>query len=446
MREMRRKKEKLPNWPPDPNGDIDPRYLSRFDATPLIQFVPPSPELARIINRLRRLFRRDGQKVREESIQLLLDDKEAWNDLRESDPMVVSDLRGAKLAGADLSSTNLMVVDLRGADLRGTNFEDAIMLGSDFSRAQMQNANLNEASLDEAVFYRTDLTGANLSNSQLERANFSYANLTGALLQEAWLHEANLSYADLGGANLIKADLFQADLSNTNFREAVLDGARLEETRCMRTDFTGASIINSRVHGIASWGVKLKGTKQQNLRVTPFNESVLTVDSLDDAQFLYNALENERLGRSIDTLSEKLVLILGKFSERKVILETLKTILHQEDCVPVIYDFDVQNRDWTETVDVLSRLAGIVFADLTDGASIGWELRGFIGQVHNIVQPIIQKGKKPFSMFENHTGDNGLVLPIITYDNSNHKQLTDSLSSAIFPAQEKLREMRQNRR
>ena len=51
----------------------------------------------------------------------------------------------------------------------------------------------------------------------------------------------------------------------------------------------------------------------------PPEESEVTVDDLEVAQFVYLLLHNEKVRRVIDTITSKVVLILGRFSipERK---------------------------------------------------------------------------------------------------------------------------------
>src|SRR5205807_7868480 len=94
----------------------------------------------------------------------------------------------------------------------------------------------------------------------------------------------------------------------------------------------GANLLNAdltgcRVHGVSAWGLKLEGVKQQNLVITRDDESTVTVDNIEVAQFVYLLLHNEKIRDVIDTIGKKGVLLLGRFTEgRMVVLERLQEI------------------------------------------------------------------------------------------------------------------------
>ena len=84
-----------------------------------------------------------------------------------------------------------------------------------------------------------------------------------------------------------------------------------------------------------------EGTKQRNLVITDQDEPEITTDDLEVAQFLYLMLHNDKLRRVIDTITSKVVLILGRFStERKQVLDALRDELRKRDYVPVLFDFE----------------------------------------------------------------------------------------------------------
>lgn len=66
---------------------------------------------------------------------------------------------------------------------------------------------------------------------------------------------------------------------------------------------------------------------QTNLRMTPGTESAITVDNLEVAQFLYLLVHNQKICAVLDTITSKVVLILGRFGEHKVILDALREAL-----------------------------------------------------------------------------------------------------------------------
>jgi len=91
-----------------------------------------------------------------------------------------TNLYGAYLRGADLSSANLRGTNLYGAYLRGANLSSADLRG-----ANLRGTNLSSADLRGANLYGADLRGANLSSADLRGANLRGADLRGAYLRGA---------------------------------------------------------------------------------------------------------------------------------------------------------------------------------------------------------------------------------------------------------------------
>ena len=99
-------------------------------------------------------------------------------------------------------------------------------------------------------------------------------------------------------------------------------------------------------------------TKQQDLVITPPGEPEVTTDDLEVAQFIYLLLHNEKLQRVIDTITSKVVLILGRFSpERKMILDALRDELRKRNYAPVVFDFEKPRNGTTDEHDHACLLA-----------------------------------------------------------------------------------------
>jgi hypothetical protein len=160
--------------------------------------------------------------------------------------------------------------------------------------------------------------GADLSGADLSRANLSGANL----------FVANLSEANLIGANLRGANLSDANLSRANLWSAVL----------VDTDLTGADLTGCYVYGVyPAWNLQLERTKQQNLLITRRGDYAITVDNIEVAQFIYLLLHNQKIRDVIDTIGKKGVLLLGRFTEgRMVVLERLRQKLRDLGYVPMV--------------------------------------------------------------------------------------------------------------
>ncbi len=315
----------------------------------------------------------------------------------------------------------------------------------DLSEADLSGADLSDADLSDANLMKANLSGANLSGADLTEAHLFDANLSRAVLTEAHLFDADLSGADLSGASLFDADLSRADLTEADFSEAYLNGANLSGTTCLKTTFSGATLTGCGVYGISVWDVNLDNAKQTDLRITARrDEPNIAVDNLEVAQFLYLLLNNEKIRHVIDTVTSKVVLILGRFSpERKAVLDALREALRQHEpaYVPVLFDFEGSTeRNFTETVTLLARMARFIIADITDPASIPQELQAIVPHVQVPVRPIIAQGAKPYAMFADYR-----LTPwmLDLYSYANLESLIAAVEDAIIvPAEAKIKELR----
>ena len=225
--------------------------------------------------------------------------------------------RGPKLV-ADAEHLALLQ---QGVDAWNAWMAEKLFIRPDLLGADLTGANLSLANLTGAI-----LSGANLSRSNLLAANLGGANLTGADLLEANLNRADLRLANFSGANLTGANLGGANLSSANLSRANLSRAILSGALLVKTNLVDATLTDCSIYGISAWGVELgEGTKQQDLIITPEGELAVTVDDLEVAQFVYLLLHNEKIRRVIDTVGKKGVLLLGRFTEgRIVVLERLR--------------------------------------------------------------------------------------------------------------------------
>jgi len=325
-----------------------------------------------------------------------------------------ANLEGAKFFYANLTESSFINADLARANLTGSTLT-GYTLGADFSKANLEGAQLYSVGGHLARFAEADLTRAILSLSNFSSASFRKANLEGAQLFKAELGGCNLSEAnmqrafleraDLRGANLSSADLTQADLRMANlsesnladatFCEANLSHAILVDTRVNNGRFSGA-----RVYGCSVWSLEGLPACQEDLLITPDTEAPIRVDNLDMAQFIYLLLNNQKLRDVLDTITSKAVLILGRFGDRKRILDAIRSAFRKRGYLPILFDFHTpQGRDFTETIRTLAGLARFIVADLTDPASVPKELEAIIPSLAVPVRPLIQAGQRPFSMY-----------------------------------------------
>jgi uncharacterized protein YjbI with pentapeptide repeats len=332
-------------------------------------------------------------------------------DLRRAN-LTKANLHGANLSAANLSEATLseaclMTAILSNAILSGADLRGADLKGVDLSQANLRGADLSRANLFLANLYRADLSGVNLSNATLESVNLSETDLSGANLKGADLNQSNLREADLSDAilseaNLVNADLSRANFTRTNLSKANLKRALLMNASLVETNFEKAILSSCVIYGISAWGLNLEGADQTNLIVTPPGKPTITVDSIEIAQFIYLLLNNENIRNVIETITSKVVLILGRFTpERKAVLDAIREELRKKGYCPVMFDFEKPGtRDFTETVSTLAHLARFIIADITDAKSIPQELQAIVPTLSVPVQPLIESAQAEYGMFQ----------------------------------------------
>jgi uncharacterized protein YjbI with pentapeptide repeats len=403
----------------------------------------------------------------DEHVAILKKGVASWNEWRDENPDIRHpDLSGADLSGADLSGANLFEANLTGADLGGADLSKAYLGRADLTRANPSGANLSGAELSGANLFAANLTSANLSGAifdgtfllganlrgadlggaNLREADLTWANLTGANLTRANLSGANLIEAKLSGADLIGANLFRASLDGANLSGANLHEADLHSAALVDTDLTGADLTGCRIYGVSAWRLKLDGANQQNLVITRWDEPEITVDNIEVAQFIYLMLNNEKVRDVIDTITSKVVLILGRFTaERKAVLDALREELRKRDYLPILFDFNVPaTRDITETVSLLARMARFIVADLTDPSSIPKELEAIVPSLAVPVQPLLEGSSRPYAMFKDYWKYEW-VLPVYRYEGL-EPLLATLADKVIAPAEGKVKALEERRR
>lgn len=283
-----------------------------------------------------------------------------------------------------LHNAKLCYANLKGADLRGAGFR----------HADLTCANLSNADLRWAGFYAANLTGVQLTNAKLQ----------GTDLRKACLRDSNLRKAYLRDTNLREADLTDADLTNSNLTNAIF----------VETNLTRAILSGSRVYGASIWTTNLTNTVQNDLIITPVDESTVTVDDLEVAQFIYLLLNRNKLRKVINTINTKAVLILGRFTpERKLVLDLVAEQLRKNGLLPIIFDFQRPTElDFTETIRILAGLSIFVVVDITSPKSSPLELQATVPNYQIPFVPIIQEGEKPFSMFNDLKKYHWVLKPI----------------------------------
>lgn len=292
--------------------------------------------------------------------------------------------------------------NLREADLRGR---------------KMRKANLQEVNLIRADLRWADLEGAILSKSSFYNANLCRANLRNAELQKAKLIGTDMSSADLSCADLSYANLSWANLSNSNL--------------------SGANLTGSRIYAVSAWNVKLEKTIQSGLIIAREGETDIIVDNLEVAQFIYLLLNHKKLRDVFNTMTERGVLILGRFGGGGLeVLQAIAARLREAKYLPVIFDFErPYDRTFTETVQTLAGLSRFIIADLS-GPSVPQELYATVPHFKIPFVPIIEAGRKPFAISVDLLEYPWVVRPPVTF--ATIDELLEQLpTKVIAPAEEK---------
>ncbi|HKU74810.1 MAG TPA: pentapeptide repeat-containing protein [Pyrinomonadaceae bacterium] len=292
-----------------------------------------------------------------------------------------------------------------------------------------------------------------LSRAPLRGTNLQGANLNNAILWKADLAEAQLHRAKLREANLRKANFFAAALPHADLYRANLTGAQFVDTNLENTNLTGCF-----VYGVSVWDANLDGATQHDLvtadrhsssnewKPDDLKESLPTVDDIEVAQLVYLLQANQKVRNVVDTVSSKVVLILGRFTrKRKAVLDAIKERIRGENLVPIIFDFEGPDaRNLTETIVILAALARFVIADITDAKSIPQELHAIVPALPSLpVQPIILASQHEYGMFKDFAAYLSVLSPF-RYNNTDH--LLESFNEGIIgPVTRKAAEIAERR-
>jgi uncharacterized protein YjbI with pentapeptide repeats len=411
-----------------------------------------------------------------EHLEIIKQGVETWNAWRQAHPDIIPDLSYVNLGGTHLRYKNAQYRPagfpdvawqepiLQKPELQRINLSRARIYGTYFGEAQLQDANfqvaegngvdfrdadLQRADFSHAGIQDSNFTGANLQHAAFEgyanllRCSFGSADLRSSRFRQAVLVSADFSHSNLQRANLRESRLEEAILTNANLRYADLRGADLSSASLVGTHLEESNLQGARIFGISAWGLHLEGAKQSGLVITPPDEPKVTVDDLEVAQFIYLLLNNEKVRHVIDTVTSKVVLILGRFTEeRKAVLAAIREELRRCDLTPLLFDFDKpDSKDVTGTVETLARLARFIIADLTDPSSIPHEIATIVPFLRTTpVLPLRLVGSSGYSMFDDLQRAYTWVLKIHEYVDG--ASLISTLPEVIAPANDMAEKLR----
>ncbi|UOY00188.1 pentapeptide repeat-containing protein [Blastococcus sp. PRF04-17] len=177
----------------------------------------------------------------------------------------------------------------------------------------------------------------------------------------------------------------------TNFRGADLRYASLVKCR-----LEGARLVDVQVYGASTWAVTTDESTEQDLVVVRNRRTApLRTNDLHTAQLLALMLDGSGVRQVLDTVTSKLVLLLGSFAPaEKSVLDALRADLQRLGYVAVLFDFERPSaRDYAETVVVLAGLSRFVVADFTNAKEVRSEILDVRRQYRFVpVVPIARSG------------------------------------------------------
>jgi hypothetical protein len=346
----------------------------------------------------------------EEHLSLIRSGTDAWNKWVNTQHGVTGDFSNANLEGLDLRNGWFYSATFQGANLHKANLR-----GSDLRECNFRETDLREAICEWIRGYKADLSSAHLDDARLQGADF----------RRAIFHKATLCRAVLRDTNLRAANLNQADLTSANLTNAIL----------VETILDGAILSNSFVYGASVWQPSLNGAEQANLIITPEDEPAIRVDNLEVAQFIYLLLKHEKLRDVLNSVTQRGVLILGRFGNGGLdLLHSIAEKLREMKYIPIIFDFDRPvNRDYTETVKTLAGLSRFVIVELS-GPSVPQELYATVPFFKIPFALILRKGSKPYSMLTDLLVYPWVLPPVEFEDTANLLEMIPS--KVIEPAEE----------
>lgn len=340
-----------------------------------------------------------------EQIELLKNNPKEWNKWRGENPSQCPSLRNVNFIKEFLDKSD---------------YHQPYFVGIDFSNTDFHMAALRDCMFHNCCFANTQIVFADLVGAHFDSCTFVNACMCVTKIGDAEFRDCTFEDADLS----------YCSAENTSFRGSTFKNSKLEYMSLVANDFSNTLIDGCNVYGISAWDINLENSTQKDLIITPKEMAAIRVDNIELAQFLYLIINNNKLRDVIDTITSKVVLILGNFSEeRKKVLDNIRNQLREVDFVPVMFDFDKPNsRDLTETVRILALMSKFVIADLSSPRSIPHELANFTTSNPSItIYPIILKGEKSFGMFEDHYRNYVWIKPIQEYTNDTLTQLVKEI-------------------
>ena len=293
---------------------------------------------------------------------------------------------GCNLNGANFQECQMESVSFINADLSNSDFRDSQLIDVTFAKSEEKQLDYSYYK-SRAIQLTMEVGAANLSKASFISSEIEKCSFRGALLSESSFDEATITKCDFFMAFLFRASFYDSKLSDTNFTYS-----DLSESKFIESTFSKVDLSNSRIYGLSVWDSTFDALcNQENLVINAMSDSEITVDSIEIAQFIYLIINNSKIRSVIDTLTSKVVLILGRFQdERKEVLNKIKVKLRALNYLPILFDFEKpESRDYIETISTLAHLSRFIIADFSDSKIVLEEVPHIAKNISVPIQPII---------------------------------------------------------
>jgi uncharacterized protein YjbI with pentapeptide repeats len=361
-----------------------------------------------------------------------------WNRWRASTNYGDADLSGADLSGMKLNGVDFLRANLQGAALERTQLENAQLKDADLTGARIDRANLEHVNARSATFDDVVAQEPNFEVGTLRGARFRRARISEGRFHRAYLRDTNLTDAAFTGCWLRFANFEGARCENTDF-----SGSDLRYASMVETHLKGAILTDVHVFGISAWGVETDANTRQDLivgRTQDEQEAPLRAHDLQTAQLLGLMLDGAGVRAVLDSMTSKLVLILGSFSPaEKAVLDALRLSLQSHGYIAVEFDFErPSDRDYAETVLTLVGMSRFVVADFTNAKEVRAEVAQARRQYMRVpIIPIAREGASlPITMVNSFTPEE---LQLLVRYQSLDDLLLKIQPSIIASAEERVR-------
>lgn len=368
-------------------------------------------------------------------IDILSQGRKAWNDwmrINWKDLPKFEVVSDRTLRNQQVTNLSLGVADLCSLDLQ----KFKVFEGYNFKRVRFNKSNLNKVKFINCQFKKANFSGADLSNTTFQNCSFELTNMLNA----------NLSVGHFENCNFLGANLVATSLYKAIFKNCMLHNCNLMWAQIIETTFFDSSFYRCRLYAASIWNVNIENTSQTEFIITKREEIEISVDHLEIAQFLYLMINNSKIKNIIETLTSKIILILGRFTdERKPILNDIKDRIRTIGYIPVIFDFaKPEGKDYMEPVLLIAQLARFVIADFSDPKIILEEIPRIVDNTSTVIIPIITLGQREPSTLYNMRINRLTILD--TYHYSELEELLSTLVDTLLPkAEERLRELQERR-